>query len=213
MKEAKFRWHLEADHEKFVNKTLDVFKEKEHQVKRSRIDRPAAWGIVAYFRNKAVRVFFFVSWKIAQEKAPHTAGENLIKPAAVEMARILCGDVVANKLAMIPLSNDTIKRRIQEISEDALQQIIASVKRSGKFSLQLDETTDIGNDAQLMVFVQYLDKNNYMEQFLFCPPLAKNTTGEQIFKKVDLFFKKHQLEWSDCVSVCEDDMMGQKKAS
>ena len=77
----------------------------------------------------------------------------MIKPAAVEMTRILCGDAVANKLAMVPLSSDTIKRRIQEISEDVLQQTIASVKRRGKFSLQLDETTDIGKEAQLMVFV------------------------------------------------------------
>ena len=130
------------------------------------------------------------------------------------MATILCGDIAANKLAMVPLSNDTIKRRIQEMSEDFLQQIIASVKRSGKFSLQLDETTDIGNDAQLMVFMRYLDTNDYMEQFLFCRPLAKNTTREQILKKMNLFFKEHQLEWSDCVSVCADgapSMMGCKK--
>ena len=53
-----------------------------------------------------------------------------------------------------------------------------------------------------------------MEQFLFCRPLAKNTTGEQIFKKVNLLYKEHQLEWSDCVSVCADgvpSMMGCKK--
>ena len=92
----------------------------------------------------------------------------------------------------------------KKISEDVLQQTIASVKHSRKFSLQLDETTDIENDAQLMVFVQYLDINDYMEQFLFCCPLAKNTTSEQIFKRVDLFFKEHQLEWSDSVSVCTD---------
>ena len=148
---------------------------------------------VAYSHNKAVRASSFVSWKIVREKAPHTAGENLIKPAAVEMARILCGDAVANKLVIVPLSNDTIKWRIQEISEDVLQQTIASIKRSGKFSLQLDKTIDIGNDAQFMMFVRYLDTNDYMEQFLFCRPLAKNTTGEQIFKKVNSFFKKHQL--------------------
>ena len=137
----------------------------------------------------------------------------MIKPAAVEMARIVCGNAVANKLAMVPLSNDTIKRRIQELSEDVLQQTIASVQRSGKFSLQLDETTNIGNDVQFMVFVRYLDTNNYMEQF-FCRPLAKNTTGEQIFKKVDSSFKEHKLEWSDCVSFCADgapSMMGCKK--
>ena len=117
-------------------------------------------------------------------------------------------------LAMVPFSNNTIKRRIQEISEDILQQTIASVKRSGKFSLQLDETTDVGNDALLMVFMRYLDTNDYMEQLLFCRPLAKNTTREQIFKKVNSFFTKHQLKWSDCVPVCEDgapSMMGCKK--
>jgi len=80
--------------------------------------------------------------------------------------------------------------------------------------LQLDQTTDIGNDAQLMVFVRYLDTNDYMEQFLFSRPLSKNTTGEQVFKKVDSFFKEHRLDWSDCVSVCADgapSMMGSKK--
>ena len=140
-----------------------------------------------------MRASFFVSWKIAQEKVPRTAGENLIKPAAVKMAWILCGDAVTNKLAIL-LSNDNIKWRIQELSEDVLQQTIAFVKRNGKFSLQLDEITDIGNDAQLMVSVQYLDTNDYMEQFLFCRPLAKNTTGEQIFKKLNSLFREHQLE-------------------
>ena len=102
---------------------------------------------------------------------------------------------------MVSLLNNAIKRLIQKLLVDVLQQTIVSVKRNEKFGLQLDETTDIGNDAQLMVFVQYLDTNNNMEQFLFCRPFA---TGEQIFKKVNSFFKKHQLEWSDCVSVCTD---------
>ena len=50
--------------------------------------------------------------------------------------------------------------------------------------------------------------------FCFAVHFAKNTIGEQIFKKVDSFFKEHQLEWSDCVSVCMDmalSMMGYKK--
>ena len=97
-----------------------MFKEKEHQVKRSRIDYPAAWGGVAYSHNKVVRASFFVSWKIAQEKAPRTARENSIKRAAVKMARILCGNAVANKLVMVLLSNNIIKWRIQELSKDIL---------------------------------------------------------------------------------------------
>ena len=101
------------------------------------------------------------------------------------MARILYGDILdyGYKLAMVPFSNDTIKRRIQEISEDILQQTIASVKRSGKFSLQLDETTDIGNDTQLMVFVRYLDTNDYMEQFCFAVHLLKIPQESKYLRK------------------------------
>ena len=78
---------------------------------------------------------YSVAWKIARAKAAHITGERLIKPAAIEMARIMCGEVVANKLAMVPLSENTIKRRIEELSADILQQTIAAVKRSKNFSL------------------------------------------------------------------------------
>ena len=214
LKETKLRRHLESNHGNFVNKSLEVFKEKEHQVKRSRIDRPTAWGGIIYSHSHAVRASFAVAWKIARAKAPHTAVENLIKPACVEMARIMCGDAVANKLEMVPLSNDTMKLRIKKLSRNILQQTIAAIRHCERFSLQLDETTDIGSDAQLMVFVRYFDTNDFVEQFLFCRPLAKNTTGEEIFKKVDFFFEEHQLEWSNCVSVCADGapaMMGSNK--
>ena len=38
--------------------------------------------------------------------------------------------------------------------------------------------------------------------FFFAVSLQKNTTGEEIFKKIDSFFKEHQLSESDCVFVC-----------
>ena len=171
LKEAKLTKHV-----KHVDENHSFFKSKKLQVKRSRNDCPAIWGGVAYSHCKAVLASFAVAWKIARAKAPNTAGENLIKPAAVEMAKIMCGDVVANNLAMVPLPNNTAKRRIQEILVDVLQQTIGAVKLSGKFSLQLDETTDISNDAQLMVFVRYRTSEDYEEQFLLCRPLTKNTT-------------------------------------
>ena len=174
---------------------------KKNQIKRSHIGRLTAWGGTIYsHHSNAVRASFVVVWKIACAKAPHCDGENLIKPASVEMARIMCGDAVANKLKVVPLSNDTIKRHIEELSRNVLQQTIAAIRHGERFSLQLDETTDIGSDAQLMVFVRYFDTNDFVEQFLFCRPLAKNTTEEEIFKKMDFFFEEHQLEWSNCSS-------------
>ena len=40
-----------------------------------------------------------------------------------------------------------------------------------------------------MVFVRYRTADDYVEQILFCRPLTKYTTGEEIYKKVDFFLK------------------------
>ena len=119
-KEAKLQRHLSSKHEKYLGKDYEFFKNKELQSKKSRIDRPSIWGGVAYSHKDAVLASFTVAWKIARAKTAHTTGERLIKPAAIEMARIMCGEAVANKLAMVPFSDNTIKRRIEELSVDIL---------------------------------------------------------------------------------------------
>ena len=60
----------------------------------------------------------------------------------------------------IPLSNDTINRRISEMSQDICQQVIEQIKSSpAKISLQLDESCDVDNFSQLLVFVRYICGN------------------------------------------------------
>lgn len=43
---------------------------------------------------------------------PHTIGGMLVKPTELNMAKIMLGKDAENKLALIPLSNDTIRSRI-----------------------------------------------------------------------------------------------------
>jgi len=54
---------------------------------------------------------------------------------------------------------------------------------------ELFETTDFGNDAQFMVFVQYRATEDYVEQSLLCCPLAERITRKEMFKKVESFTK------------------------
>jgi len=61
---------------------------------------------------------------------------------------IMYSDAVA---AIVLLPNNTIKRRIHGLSVNFLQQIIAAAKRRLNYRLQLDDTIDLGNDAQLAV--------------------------------------------------------------
>jgi len=86
----------------------------------------------------------------------------------------MCSDVVVTKLATVLfLSNNTIKWRIQELSVDIPKQTIAAAKRCGNLILEFGVTTDLESDAKFIVFVRYRATEDYVEQFLFCRPLAK----------------------------------------
>ena len=54
------------------------------------------------------------------------------------MAKAVCGDETSKKLTTIPLSNDTVQRRIVELSNNVKDQIVTRLKESKFFSLQLD---------------------------------------------------------------------------
>ena len=101
---------------KYLNQNYDFLRVKKLHVKKSRIDYTTIWERVAYSHSDAVRAFFYVALTIARTKASYTIGENLIKPAAVEMGRIMCDKVFANKLAIVWLSNNTINRRNKKLS-------------------------------------------------------------------------------------------------
>ena len=86
---------------------------------------------------------------------PHTIGKRLLKPAAFDMARLMCADNVASKLQSVSLANDTVKSRIADLSLNIKNQVVAQMKKAGKWSYQLDESTDSGKNAQLMVDVRF----------------------------------------------------------
>jgi len=135
---------------------------------------------------------------------PHTIGEQLVKPAAIDMARLICGNDVASKLQSVSLSNDTVKSRIADLSLNIKNQVVARMKKAGKWSYQLDEATDTGKHVQLMVYVRYEGDMDLEEEFLFCTPLAITATGADIFNVVDKFQQKEGTDWENCVSLCTD---------
>ena len=57
---------------------------------------------------------------------------------------------------------------------DMKDQVVAGMKAAGKYSYQLDESTDVSNDAQLMVFVRYEGSTDLKEKFLLSYALEKH---------------------------------------
>ena len=97
------------------------------------------------------------------------------------MVEHVCGKEAKQKIQDIPLSNDTIHRRIGEISQDICQQVIDQIKSSpAKISLQLDESCDVANFSQLLVFVRYICGRELKDEFLLCETLQQTTKAADI---------------------------------
>ena len=151
LRPSKLKLHLEKVHPGDKDKDLNFFKQNEESLKRQRLD---AEGYFQQHSQSLVEGSYVVSFIIAKECKPYTIGETLIKPRATEMARIVLGPESEKKLIEISLSNDTVMRRIADLSVNIKEQVISEIKTSplGLFSIQLDETTDVTSCCQLLVF-------------------------------------------------------------
>ena len=88
------------------------------------------------------------------------------------------------------------------MSADILSQVITNLQETQFFSLQLDESTDVSNCAQLIAYVRYIGDENIIDEFLFRKSLETMTRGEDIFRVLQNFFTEHNLDWSKLVSIC-----------
>jgi hypothetical protein len=59
---------------------------------------------------------------LAENKKPHTITETLLLPATLAMCEIVHGEKYGEALKTIPLSNNTVMRRIESMSEDIKEQ-------------------------------------------------------------------------------------------
>ncbi|GFT05923.1 SCAN domain-containing protein 3 [Trichonephila clavipes] len=76
---------------------------------------------------------------------------------AIEIVETMLGDNFAKELQSIPLSNDTVSCRIDDIAEDVEQQLLGKL-RDKLFSIQLDEATDSNKDAHFIAYVRFWDE-------------------------------------------------------
>lgn len=213
MKPAKLRKHLESCHPENVADALAVLQQKKARFEK---DRPLSEQELLQKEKPLLEASYKVAHLIAKNKKPHTIGETLIKPCALEMVELVCGTEQRMEIAKIPLSNDVIHSRIEDMSTDIVQQVIRELKESPlPFSMQLDESTDVAQYSQLLVFVRYVNKDSIKEEFLFCEPLSGTTKAIDIFNHIEEFFALHDFaDWTQKLgSICTDGapaMLGNK---
>uniref|UniRef100_A0A8C5PY01 Uncharacterized protein n=1 Tax=Leptobrachium leishanense TaxID=445787 RepID=A0A8C5PY01_9ANUR len=194
MKPNKLKRHFDSKHPSFAGRDTNYFRSKADVLKKAK-------------QNVAtIEASYLVARRIARAMKPHTIGEDLLLPAAKDIVRVMIGDEYVTKLNAISLSNDTVRRRLDDMSADILSQVVQEIKSAPLpiFSIQLDESTDVANCSQLLVFVRYINDSDFKDEFLFCNPLETTTTAHDVFDKVGSFLKDHQISWEKVCGVCTD---------
>ena len=150
-----------------------------------------------------LRASFLVANCVAKAKNPFTIGEELTLPAAKDVCRELLGEAAVQKVARVPLLASTITRQIDEIAEDIEAQLLESINESPWYAIQVDESTDVDNEATMLVFVRYIFQEDVHEDMLCAILLPANTTTAELFKSLNDYISGN-LNWSFCVGICMD---------
>jgi zinc finger BED domain-containing protein 5/7/8/9 len=199
MRPNKLHRHIDTNHPEMKNKPLDFYERKLESLK---ISKNNIFNFAA-INQKATYASYKISLRIAQTGKPHTIVESLILPAIKDAVGIMFDQKCLKDIEKLSLSNNTVSRRIDEISEWVECKLIERVNFSRWFSLQIDESTDIQGLSQMIVFVRYIWMNECLEDFLCCEPIIRGTSDE-ILNALNTYVTAKGIEWTKCVGLCKD---------
>ena len=74
--------------------------------------------------NSLLNASNLIAHQIEENKKPHTIGDELVKPCMLQASEVVLGKQAVHKLTVIPMFANTVKRGIEEITEDIVNQAI-----------------------------------------------------------------------------------------
>ena len=150
MKPSKLLLHMETKHAALDDKPLEFFKRKkcEHKEQEQLLKATTSSNV------SALRASFLVANRIAKAEKPFTICEQLILPAAKDISHELSGEAAVQKAARVHLSASTVTRRTDATAaEDTETQSLERINESPWYAIQVDESTDVDNNATMLHFV------------------------------------------------------------
>lgn len=204
----KLNRHLLKNHPGLQFKQKSYFMTLKQNMQKS---AKTMGDLVAPSRNAPlVRASFRIAHLLALHKKPFTEAEDVVGPSLQIAAEELFDKNALSKVREIPLSNDTMTRRVDAIAQDLEDQIMTKIRTSPWYGIQFDESTDFTNRAQLIGFVRFVDleKEDIFEDFLFCEDVGVDTTGEAISKTVLKILTENQITLSQCSKITTDGAAG-----
>src|SRR4029434_3468290 len=127
-----------------------------------------------------------------QNAIGYIIAESLILPAASNMRKTTFGkekyvkNTQQHPFVFFPLS-------IDELAADVRAQLVAKLPKADYFALQLDESTDVSNDPQLLAFVWLSTKMRCRRNLYSVSSCMDVQKSSETFKVIDNFFREHDI--------------------
>jgi precorrin-2 methylase len=130
---SKLNRHLTTKHSHLEKKDKAYFSHLlSSQVKEAKVINN-----ITKTSEKALVASYKVAELIARKMQPHTVAETLILPACKEIVKSMLGEAAEREISKVPLSNDTIARRIEDMSADIQKQVAEKLNDGAKFAFSL----------------------------------------------------------------------------
>lgn len=137
--------------------------------------------------KRATITSFQVDHAIVKNKRSFKDGE-MIKEAFLEAADYLFRDFknkpeIVSSIKSHQLSRSTVTRRCEAMAKNVTQKLWRDIADCECFSLQLDESTDVSDTAQLCIYIRMVFPDMIAEEeMLTVLPMKGHTRGEAIFQ-------------------------------
>ncbi|KAJ0177194.1 hypothetical protein K1T71_007203 [Dendrolimus kikuchii] len=203
MKPSRLQDHFNKMHPDKKHNNVVYFQdlEKKHNTQPS---VAKLFSAAAKQDEDGLRASYNISLLIAQNSKPHNIREKLILPAIKEVIPTVLHKPAADIFRKITLNKNSMQRRIYEMAEN-IEGSLCNHLRTSQFSIQLDESTLLTNEALLLSYVRFIkDEKIWEELLLFARNLETDTKGEIIFNTLEKFCDEKKISLKNIISVATD---------
>ena len=203
LKEYNIQRHYQSKHSSLYSKfTGKLRTETVEELSKNLSTTQFSFKKVAE-NEAATRASFRVIHMLAKKGKQFTGGE-LIKKCLNEAAKEICPEKV-DVFSAISLSANTVSRRVENIGRNIMSPLKDKVKGFEFFSIALDESTDVSDTSQLLLFIRGININfDITEELASVHSMHGTTTGLDIFTEVEKSVSEYNLDWKKLKCITTD---------
>jgi hypothetical protein len=188
MKPSRLEEHLTKIHPDRKDKNLSYFQ----KLKEQHLRRPTLAGMFSAASKQdddGLCASYNIFLLIAKSGKPHTIGEELNLPVVSEVLRTVLHKPPSDIIKNIPLSNNTVQRRIDKMSKN-VESSLTDFLKTTEFSLQLDESTLPNIESLLLAYVRFIKYEKICQELLFTKKLEMDTKENLYLMNWNTILKK-----------------------